>query len=462
MKNRWQQLIFIVLLVCLPSISAYADNLASKRVVIIGIDGMTYQVLNPLIDSGRLPTLARLINKSARAILLSEKPMRSPALWATIATGQPRKIHGIYDFITGSPYWPSSLRHKEQQLVTSDMRHAEALWQFTSDAGMQNLVVGWLNTWPAESLLGVMVSPYQALNPKKRSNIKGRIVSYARDQVFPAAVFEDIRPLIVDPRSVSAKTLARVLDAPPTHSSIYKKAKVLHRYIYSTRYSIASAETNTKIIESLLAKYPNTQLVMTYFDGIDTIGHRFWIMREPLATLQARLNAHNIDPAIAVELKSRFGHAVEGLYELVDGLIARIEKAAGPNATIIMVSDHGWGLSPGIAANFKNVPFDGEHKLDGVFIASGPYIKKGQYKVLTQYDVAPTVLRLLGITPPSLLPGRVISELIDLDGLGPAKINAIASRTNRAEVKSPTQPTTVKPDFTDEEFERLRSLGYIK
>ena len=122
-----------------------------------------------------MPTFAKLIEGGTRSVLMSEKPMRSPALWTTIATGQPRATHRIFDFVTGSWYWPKAERKKKQRLVTSDMRESPALWNMASDAGKESLVVGWLNTWPAEKINGVMVAPYVALGKKKQTSIKGKI-----------------------------------------------------------------------------------------------------------------------------------------------------------------------------------------------------------------------------------------------------------------------------------------------
>ena len=106
---------------CLLSLSLLASSPATAeplrdRLVIIGIDGLTFEVVDPLVAQGKLPTFQKLMDSGSRAILMSEKPMRSPALWTTIATGQPRATHRIFDFVTGSWYWPKAERHKSSAL----------------------------------------------------------------------------------------------------------------------------------------------------------------------------------------------------------------------------------------------------------------------------------------------------------------------------------------------------------
>jgi predicted AlkP superfamily phosphohydrolase/phosphomutase len=423
--------------------------------LLIGVDGMTFDILDPMWAEGRLPTLRRLVDSGTRAVLLSEKPMRSPALWTTIATGQPRRVHGIFDFVTGSRYWPRHQRGGAQKLVTSDMRRAPALWHLAT--GRRSLVVGWLNSWPAEPIRGVMVAPYVALGKRKQTSIKGKIYEGATRQTWPPDAFDDLDALVQSADEVSAETVARVVDEPPVGSSLFSGVPKLQRYLYTVRWSIASAVTNKRLIETELARSPDTDLVMSYFDGADTLAHRFWVMREDLPAIRARLQAHGMNPDLAPELKRRFSGAIEGYYELFDEWLNDMIAAAGPEATVILVSDHGWGSSGRVKAFHDSVPFDGEHRLEGILIAAGPHIRHGRVAPLTLYDIAPTVLYLLAVGVPENLPGRVALELID-ESFAIQHPPLVV-----AEKKPAPRPDAARADshFQDEELERLRSLGYV-
>src|SRR5207249_5014379 len=69
-----------------------------SRVVLVGIDGADWDVIDGLVARGRVPNLARLKREGAWARLRSSVPMLSPLLWTTVATGKTPDRHGINDF----------------------------------------------------------------------------------------------------------------------------------------------------------------------------------------------------------------------------------------------------------------------------------------------------------------------------------------------------------------------------
>ena len=449
----------LVVLLLAPSIQAKAPA-NKERLIILGVDGVTFKVLNPLVEAGRLPNIKRLIQNGATSTLLSEKPMRSPALWTTIATGQSRDAHGIYDFVTGSSYWPKHLRRKKRKLVTSKMLKVKPLWSMASDAGLQSLVVGWLNTWPAQPLKGAMVAPYVALGKKKQTSIKGKIYKRENQQTYPPRLFSNLKDFIYAADDVPADRIAKMGDMPPKRSKLFKKIPNLKRYLYTVRWSIASALTNTTMLEYLLQKYPDTSLAMSYFDGSDTLAHRFWLMRQPLQEIRARLKGHHLDPKLAEELKSRFGQILDNYYELIDEMVGRIQRAAGPNATIVLISDHGWGKQNRNRAIHKTVPFDGRHELEGILIASGPHIKHGQFRDFSIYDIVPTALYLMQIGIPTELSGSIALEIISEDFKTKHPPITLAKGTSK-EIKQ-TNSQLDETHYEQTELERLKSLGYVQ
>ncbi|MBI3463592.1 MAG: alkaline phosphatase family protein [Planctomycetes bacterium] len=71
---------------------------SESRVLVIGLDGATFDVLGPLVDSGVMPNLARLMRTSALAELNSTRPFITPVAWSTFQTGGDPHEHGIWDY----------------------------------------------------------------------------------------------------------------------------------------------------------------------------------------------------------------------------------------------------------------------------------------------------------------------------------------------------------------------------
>jgi hypothetical protein len=115
---------------------------AAPRVVIVGVDGASWSVIDPLLAAGKLPNLAALMRRGVHANLATVEPVISPVVWTSIATGQPPSVHGIGDFF-------------------GDAREIAAPTIFERLA-VQGLRVGtyeWLVTWPPRALPGGFVIP---------------------------------------------------------------------------------------------------------------------------------------------------------------------------------------------------------------------------------------------------------------------------------------------------------------
>ncbi|MEW4529459.1 alkaline phosphatase family protein [Maioricimonas sp. JC845] len=103
-------------------------------------------------------------------------------------------------------------------------------------------------------------------------------------------------------------------------------------------------------------------------------------------------------------------------------------------------------------------PHTGTHRLDGVFVAKGPNIRPGMDLSARIIDLAPTILKLLGIHPGAQMDGRVLDEIFASD----------VPETTSTETSGPLATGAVKQAgaISEEEEEavreRLRSLGYIE
>jgi hypothetical protein len=116
-----------------------------KNVLVLALDGATWKLMDPLLDAGRLPNLAALIARGARAELTTLEPTVSPAIWTTIATGFLPDRHGILGF-DGVPGMTM------KTLPNATMRRVKTYWEILSDFGRTSATFGWWATWPAGDL----------------------------------------------------------------------------------------------------------------------------------------------------------------------------------------------------------------------------------------------------------------------------------------------------------------------
>jgi predicted AlkP superfamily phosphohydrolase/phosphomutase len=75
----------------------------SKRVVILGLDGMDPGLATKFIREGRMPNFEKLAAKGVFRPLDTSVPSMSPVAWSTFATGADASQHCIYDFLTRDP-----------------------------------------------------------------------------------------------------------------------------------------------------------------------------------------------------------------------------------------------------------------------------------------------------------------------------------------------------------------------
>ena len=80
--------------------SLHARSISAPiRTLVIGLDGCSWNVLEPLLETGELPNLSALREQGASGVLESTVPFYTGPAWASYATGCSPAAHGIYDFM---------------------------------------------------------------------------------------------------------------------------------------------------------------------------------------------------------------------------------------------------------------------------------------------------------------------------------------------------------------------------
>ncbi len=301
------------------SIRRAAVEPVRRQVVVIGVDSFDWRIIDPLIRRGKMPRLARLAARGVRANLRTIRPILSPVIWTSIATGVKPSRHGIADFVVAAPDTGALVP------VTSTLRQVPALWTLLSRQGIDVSVVGWWATWPAETVRGSMVTDrvaFQLFEDSTKEDWKSREPEKSRGKTFPPALFDEVRPLIRVPADVTDEEVAWFLPGgriPPALTA--PERELLNRF----KTVLAAGQTYQAIALERFRR-PGGSLKMVYYEGPDTTSHLFMGYRPPLL------------PGVERADSELFGGIVDRYYERQDRLIGEVLDAVGDDATVFLVS----------------------------------------------------------------------------------------------------------------------------
>jgi predicted AlkP superfamily phosphohydrolase/phosphomutase len=122
------------------------------RLLVVGWDGATWDVIDPLVQQGRLPHLESLLDRGFSARLESTLVPISSAAWAAAVTGQGPGASGVYSFFESIP------GSYDVRLISSRSLRAIPIWRTLSRRGEKSIVFGVPVTYPPEPIEGVMVA----------------------------------------------------------------------------------------------------------------------------------------------------------------------------------------------------------------------------------------------------------------------------------------------------------------
>jgi len=132
------------------------------RVVIFGLDGASFRVIDPLLRKGELPGFSNAIDRGVRSVLLSTVPDVTPPSWTSMTTGVNPGKHGVYDFLKVQ-------EDGTTRIVTSVDRMSPSVWDILSHNKMRVIVVNVPVTYPPQPVNGIMIS--DMLTPEGATDI---------------------------------------------------------------------------------------------------------------------------------------------------------------------------------------------------------------------------------------------------------------------------------------------------
>ena len=267
------------------------------RVLVIGLDGATFDLLRPWAETGKLPTFSRILQEGVSGNLQSTVRPISPTAWSSFMTGKNPGKHGVFGF----------LRSREGQYSTdiinsSDVR-AEAFWEVASRHGRRVAVINVPFTYPPREVNGALISGM--LTPSVKSG-------FTYPPELADALLDNIGTYRIEP--------GRGL--PGGNDLTERKRTFLSDLQLTT-------EKRTQATLYVMEEYA-WDLFVVAFVGPDRVQHRFW------ADMDEAHPRH--DPGAPPE----FRNAILEHYQQLDRSIARILAAIPQNTTVLFASDHGF------------------------------------------------------------------------------------------------------------------------
>jgi predicted AlkP superfamily phosphohydrolase/phosphomutase/Flp pilus assembly protein TadD len=413
-----------------------------RKLVIVGVDGGDWINLQPLIDAGKLPNFARLVNDGATGPLTTIEPMLSPLLWTTIATGKDPVDHGILNFTIVDQASGTKVP------ITRYHRKVDAFWNMLGDYGRTVGIVGWLATHPAEKVNGTIVTDkagYLAFAPEARDE-------QSPGSVSPESRMEEISGLVVRGPDLPYEQCRKIVHVSredfEAHASIDFDPKDSLNNLFLL---LASTRTFENIGLHLL-ETDRPDLLAVYFEWVDAVSHLYMLHSPPRM------------PGISDDEYTKYKDAIEQTYIVQDEIIGKFIKAMDNNTILMVISDHGFKSG---ASRLKNRPeiWAGNaakwHRLDGIIGLLGPGVKKGhKLDRASIMDIAPTVLAVQGLPRAADMTGRILEDAFEpeLVALFNDKILPTLQREREREEIDASATGTASA----EAMKKLQALGYLE
>lgn len=487
-----------------------------SRVFVIGLDGATFDLLQPWLDAGELPNLKKLMDSGVHGELQSVYPIISPVAWTSASTGVNPGKHGIYGFERQDPAVPGA-----QLLNTSEQRKALPIWTLLSDAGMSVAVLNVPMTWPPDPIKnGIMVSGFPF--PADQSNLvyttppslAAELGAYPLDQMGEGLV-----------EGAEGDMLARIVVSRDAVVRVFNEWKIGRKDDFTWAVVTATDRVQHFFWGMMDEKHP--YWTPAYDRDFGGAIHEFWIgmdkrLGEMLADLPEdatvmvisdhgfapiyrEMNMFNWFASTALdeyvkEHQVADVHITNGIFNYRLGTtwprspsydefrtlfekealavidpatgkppVARVPRReaiySGPHIgkapDLLMVESENYYIGAGdpskaleSVTDLHSTSYSAYHRANGIVIVSGPNIRKGELAGASLVDVTPTLLHLMGQPVPSAMDGRVLTAIFDPKWL----------ERNAPHFTDGLNILTDRPErvLSDAEREQLKHVPYIR
>jgi predicted AlkP superfamily phosphohydrolase/phosphomutase len=268
-----------------------------SKVLIIGVDGATFDLIKPWVAEGKLPSFARLLEEGAHGYLKSVPNTNSAPAWVSFATGNNPGKHGIFYF--DEPV----LGTYQRRYLNGSFRKSKSIWNYASEAGKKVGVMNVPISYPAEPVDGFMVAGIDSP------------ATWSRGFCYPPDLTRRLEPVLG--KYIIESGVPQLIRAGKKDAAVDLLLKTV--------------DVRCRYAKHLMGHFP-WDLFVVVFTATDAVQHFFWKDMDPN------------HPEYNDEAHKRHGDAICRVYQNIDAAISDLLSVSG-DATVFIVSDHGGGFN---------------------------------------------------------------------------------------------------------------------
>ena len=385
--------------------------------LLVGWDAADWEVMTPLLTSGKMPHLTGLMEGGVQAQLATLDPPISPMLWTTIATSQWPSSHGVHGFTEIANGAVRAVRGSSVQVPT--------YWDILEENGLSCTTVGWWPSHPAPESKGGGVR-ISNLAPAEDGN-------WLAAGIQPSYLQDLAKDLLLKPEEIPAQAIALFFP----NLEVSSEDAVVRSVLKITTHAL-----NVHTLATLALAYGNQAHASIYYDALDHYKHLGMKYHPPQL------------PGVSDEAFATYKHIVTAAYRLHDLFLDALLGYTNEKTTTFLISDHGfksgderWGQLP----DHAGAPAL-EHRHFGVFLAKGPTIDTSALTSgLTLLDIAPTLLAVHQLCAIPEMKGRVAPCIAS--ACSPSRVPTVAETRSMHH-----EPITLESSLLSD----LIAMGYLE
>lgn len=279
-----------------------------RKVILIGLDGGTFNIINPFIEEGLLPNIASMMNRGTYGILESTIPPVTAPAWASFMTGKNPGKHGVLQFFN----FGSDMKNVNVNIYNGNTTNylsinEPTIFDYLKGTGKRVISINIPMTYPPQEVDGYMIScwltPPNAYIFTYPPELKDEIPDYRIDQYFGESKF-----------------------------ALLPRNKKLYAQDYFADLTDVLEKRGRSALK--LLKEKEWDLFMICFTETDRIQHFYWRSINPEY------------PDYYSEQIKQERIAFKGFYKKLDHIVGDLIKMSGENVVKIIISDHGFGPPP--------------------------------------------------------------------------------------------------------------------